>query len=148
MADQVSKCSRILNIAEEFLDSSTEEGEEEEMFVLNNLEKRAIPKTVNYVENVVSQLEDSQFKSHFRVTRATCYKLIEQFERSDCYPTNHKGGSTLIFAEHHILSFLWFAGNKSTIRETGDRFNMSLSTFMSVQEQVVSYFMDILPAVI
>ncbi|KAF5294299.1 hypothetical protein FQA39_LY13443 [Lamprigera yunnana] len=106
MADQVSKYSRILNFAEEFLDSSTEESEEEEeMFVLNNLEKRAIPKIVNYVENVVSQLEDSQFKSHFRVTRATCYKLIEQFERSDCYPTNHKGGSTLIFAEHHILSF-------------------------------------------
>ncbi|KAF5281567.1 hypothetical protein FQA39_LY05102 [Lamprigera yunnana] len=108
MADQVSKYSRIFNFAEEFLDSSTEESEEEEeMFVLNNLEKRAIPKIVNYVENVDSQVEDSQFKSHFRVTRATCYKLIEQFERSDCYPTNHKGGSTLIFAEHHILSFLW-----------------------------------------
>ena len=34
------------------------------------------------------------------------------------------------------------------MRKTGDRFNMSLSTFAAVQERVISYLMHILPTVV
>ncbi|KAK5648171.1 hypothetical protein RI129_003063 [Pyrocoelia pectoralis] len=41
-----------------------------------------------------------------------------------------------------------FAANKSSIRDISDRFNMSLSTFHSVEMRVISFFIDILPKII
>ncbi|XP_031358255.1 putative nuclease HARBI1 [Photinus pyralis] len=153
MTDQLQQQFQKFNIFMEFAielleSSSSDESDQEIGILVDQMHKHPIPKIINYVENVVSILNDSQFKSHFRVKRTTCYRLVEQFARSEFYPSEHKGGSSLISAECHILSFLWYAGNNCTIRESGDRFNMSLSTFSSVQRRVMSFLLDLLPTVI
>lgn len=48
-----------------------------------------------------------QFKSHFRVARATAYKIIDIYAISQFYPSDRThGGNKSTSAELDILSFL------------------------------------------
>ncbi|KAH6926478.1 hypothetical protein HPB50_018738 [Hyalomma asiaticum] len=71
----------------------------------------------------------TQLRSNFRLARSACYELIKQFEASEFYPSdrNH-GGVPVKTPEEHILSFLWYAVNKASMREVAVLFDMAEST--------------------
>lgn len=91
-----------------------------------------------------------QFKRHFRVNRSTSVKLREAFEASRHFPkTASHGGKPVKSPEVHILSFLWFAGNKTVLRSVAQRFNTSVSTMHTMVERVMNFLLeDVAPLVI
>uniref|UniRef100_A0A6B0VBN9 Putative nuclease harbi1 isoform x1 n=2 Tax=Ixodes ricinus TaxID=34613 RepID=A0A6B0VBN9_IXORI len=107
------------------------------------------PKIVGYIEDVVHEYSDEEFRRNFRLPRSACYDLISDFEESSFYPDSFsRGGIPQKTAEEHILSFLWFAGNKCCIRDVAGRFNLSEGGFHNMKERVVNYLLSIAPSVI
>ncbi|XP_020297208.1 uncharacterized protein LOC109861810 [Pseudomyrmex gracilis] len=89
-------------------------------------------------------MSNKTFQSHFRMSRKTCYKITEKFERSTFYPSDRSHGRTPISsAEKHVLLFLWFAGNKCSLRELGDRLDVSISTCECVLQKVMDFLYNI-----
>ncbi|XP_011858510.1 PREDICTED: putative nuclease HARBI1 isoform X4 [Vollenhovia emeryi] len=109
-----------INICDVLSSSSSSSDEE-----LWNDESRKIPKIENFID-VIHNLMDKEFKSHFRVSRTTAYKLIDAYSISQFYPSDRThGGSEIISAELDVLSFLWFAGNKVCLRDVSQRFGIA-----------------------
>ncbi|KAF5278534.1 hypothetical protein FQR65_LT10117 [Abscondita terminalis] len=110
MEDEIMKKLSSYEFLNTFLESSSDESDEDE--IIQSLStcrewKSKIPKIEGYIEKVVTTLNDKQFKSHFRLLRSTCYKVIQQFGNSKFYPKSDHGGTISLSAECHILSFLW-----------------------------------------
>lgn len=105
----------------------------------------------------------------------TCEQLINGFQQSDFFPKNEMhGGKPAVSAEKHILSFLWsvqnnkivifnnftniyiiylrifyrFAGNKSSMQDVADRFDIAISTFETILSRVMDYLLSIAKDVI
>ncbi|XP_071582458.1 putative nuclease HARBI1 [Temnothorax nylanderi] len=79
----------------------------------------------------------------------TCEQLIDGFQQSDFFPKNEMhGGRSAVSAEKHILSFLWFAGNKSSMRDVADRFDTAISTCETILSRVMNYLLSIAKDVI
>ncbi|XP_077272714.1 uncharacterized protein LOC143903145 isoform X2 [Temnothorax americanus] len=109
---------------------------------------RKIPKIKNFVQ-VVHNLTDKDFKSHFRTARITAYKIIEIYEHSGFYPLDRShGGSEPTTAELDILSFLWFAGNKVCLRDVSQRFGVCHATTFKQNDQVLNFLIDMAPKII
>lgn len=90
-----------------------------------------------------------QFRRNFRLPRRACYDLIKQFEKSHFFPFDrHHGGAPAKTPEEHILSFLWYAVNKASIREVAVLFNMADSTQLTVIDRVLGFLVAIAPEVI
>ncbi|CAN7951126.1 unnamed protein product [Ixodes pacificus] len=67
------------------------------------------PKIVCYIESVVHEYSDEEFRRNFRLPRSVCDDLISGFEESAFYPNMFsRGGTPQKTAEEHILSFLWY----------------------------------------
>ncbi|KAM7300348.1 putative nuclease HARBI1 [Ixodes scapularis] len=108
-----------------------------------------IPKIENYVENVVHAYSDYEFRRNFRLERAVCDDLIARFGSSEFCPTDGRhGGASPKSAEDHVLSFLWYAGNKTCLRDIGGRFNASDSAEFVMVQRVMDFLCDIAPEVI
>ncbi|XP_077274998.1 uncharacterized protein LOC143904307 [Temnothorax americanus] len=137
----------LFNILETFLESSSSSSEEEEIITTLRT-RRIIPKTVNYVE-CVKKMDNDTFCRHFRMCPETCEQLIDGFQQSDFFPKNEMhGGRSAVSAEKHILSFLWFAGNKSSMRDVADRFDTAISTCETILSRVMNYLLSIAKDVI
>ncbi|KAK8771865.1 hypothetical protein V5799_024893 [Amblyomma americanum] len=90
---------------------------------------KKIPKVTNYLETVVRLYSEEEFRRNFRLPEKTCRELIERFAVSRFYPSHRThGGSAVKTAEEHILSFLWYAGNKASMRQVATLFDMAEST--------------------
>ncbi|XP_075544273.1 uncharacterized protein LOC142578684 [Dermacentor variabilis] len=70
------------------------------------------PKVDRFVDRVVRRLDDTGFRQHFQISRSVCYRLIADYENASFYPKRYGGTHPQKSAEEHVLSFLWFAGNK------------------------------------
>ncbi|KAL3251812.1 hypothetical protein MRX96_055041, partial [Rhipicephalus microplus] len=90
-----------------------------------------------------------QFRTNFHLARSPCYELIKQFEPSEFHPSdrNH-GGVPVKTPEEHILSFLWYAVNKASMREVAVLFDMAESTQFAVTDRVLGFLCKIAPDVI
>ncbi|XP_018403339.1 PREDICTED: putative nuclease HARBI1 [Cyphomyrmex costatus] len=89
-------------------------------------------------------MEKDTFCRHFRLCPETCEQLIDGFQQSDFFPKNEMhGGKSAVSAEKHILSFLWFAGNKSSMRDVADRFDIAISTCETILSRVMNYLLSI-----
>ncbi|CAN7999219.1 unnamed protein product [Ixodes pacificus] len=109
----------------------------------------AVPKVKEYVLTVVNAYSDKEFRRNFRLARVPCYDLIDQFEGSSFFSsTSHHGGSPTKTAEEHILSFLWYVANKSSMRECALLFNMADSTVLAVIDRVLDFLCSIAPDII
>ncbi|XP_011858507.1 PREDICTED: putative nuclease HARBI1 isoform X2 [Vollenhovia emeryi] len=132
-----------INICDVLSSSSSSSDEE-----LWNDESRKIPKIENFID-VIHNLMDKEFKSHFRVSRTTAYKLIDAYSISQFYPSDRThGGSEIISAELDVLSFLWFAGNKVCLRDVSQRFGVCPATTFRQNERVVNFLIDMAPIII
>ncbi|XP_032687262.1 uncharacterized protein LOC116851696 [Odontomachus brunneus] len=144
MAEQQIDTSLALQLLE-VLSSSSSSSSNEDKFV-NELRK--IPKIKHFID-VVHNITDKEFKSHFRVSRTTAYKLIQVYSISRFYPSDRThGGSESISAESDILSFLWFAGNKVCLRDVSQRFGVCPATTFRQNERVVNFLIDMAPKII
>ncbi|KAK8772751.1 hypothetical protein V5799_024004 [Amblyomma americanum] len=108
-----------------------------------------VPKVADYVCTVVKHYSGEEFRRNFRLRRQACYDLIAMFEESECFPSNrHHGGSPAKTPEEHILSFVWYAANKASMRECSVLFNMAESTQLVVINRVLDFLCHIASNVI
>nr|CAI5846931.1 unnamed protein product [Callosobruchus analis] len=82
------------------------------------------------------------------MTRATAEQLALRYQNSPIFCRSNHGGRGIIPAYEQILSFLWFAGNKSCIRDVSERFNIGTSTFFRQQNRILDFLIDLAPVVI
>lgn len=108
-----------------------------------------IPKVNNYVDTAVNFYSEKEFRRNFRLPRKACCELIQKFEESIFCPSGRRsGGSPAKRPDEHILSFLWYASNKASMREVAILFNMAESTLLAVIERVLQFLCYIAPDVI
>ncbi|XP_040077298.1 uncharacterized protein LOC115329180 [Ixodes scapularis] len=103
------------------------------------------PKITRYVEDVLRAYSDEEFRRNFRLQREPAYAVIERYERSAYYRGSIHGGSNPKTAEVCILSFLWYAGNKTCIRDVAGRFDMGESTLSRILNRVAEFLCSIAP---
>ncbi|KAH7973555.1 hypothetical protein HPB49_002374 [Dermacentor silvarum] len=150
---QESSVMLLEHLATEGLEASSSDDDDRHIYANKFAELFAehleVPKVKGYVQKVVSDYSDKQFRSNFRLPRSACNQLVKQFEASECFPSdrNH-GGVPVKSAEEHILSFLWYAVNKASMREVAVLFNMAESTQFAVIDRVLGFLCAIAPDVI
>lgn len=98
------------------------------------------------VFSFVSFLE--QFRRHFRLARPVAEKLVAEFAVSSMCPSSTHGGVQAKSAETHVLTFIWYAANKTCMRDVASRFDMSESTVYRVLQRVAQFLMTLGPSVI
>ncbi|KAM7295371.1 protein ALP1-like [Ixodes scapularis] len=106
------------------------------------------PRTSGFMD-VVRAYSDSEFRTHFLMSRATTVSLTRQFYQSGHYLENTgHGGCPQKSPEEHILSFLWYAVNNSCIREVARRFDTSESTLHRNMDKVLCFLCSLSPRLI
>ncbi|KAB0802301.1 hypothetical protein PPYR_04487 [Photinus pyralis] len=110
----------------ELLTSSSSEDEEDWCILINNRQ---------------------EFQKYFRLRRNTAELLIQKFKQCK-HQRNDHGGRAPISAEIHIYSFLWFAGNKCTMKDVAQRFNITESSFHRAKNRVMDFLMELGPTII
>ncbi|KAH7955277.1 hypothetical protein HPB52_000081 [Rhipicephalus sanguineus] len=106
------------------------------------------PKVEHFVDDVVRQYSDEEFRRHFRLSRRVATELIAGFASSPMCPTDNHDGKAAKSAETHILSFIWYAANKTCMRDVADRFNLAESTVHRVLQRVADYLCTLGPTVL
>ncbi|KAH8024537.1 hypothetical protein HPB51_025456 [Rhipicephalus microplus] len=106
------------------------------------------PKVVGFIEDVVRQYSDHEFRRHFRLARPVAEKLVVEFAVSSMCPSSTQGGVQAKSAETHVLTFIWYAANKICMRNVASRFDMSESTVYRVLKRVAQFLMTLGPSVI
>ncbi|KAM7312911.1 hypothetical protein ISCGN_009815 [Ixodes scapularis] len=91
---------------------------------------------------LVAQVSD-QFCRNFRLMRPIAYELIDNFGASPMFPPATHGGLPAKTPEEHVLSFLWYAANRSCIRDAAGRFNVAESSLHRMMRRVVDFILSI-----
>ncbi|XP_066584830.1 putative nuclease HARBI1 [Prorops nasuta] len=78
------------------------------------------------------------FQSHFRMNKDTANILINIYENSE-YCSKRKTAKT---ATEDILTFLWFAGNKDSMRGVVELFGCSIKTVFQRNLRVMNYLVS------
>ncbi|KAL3207150.1 hypothetical protein MRX96_010467 [Rhipicephalus microplus] len=63
-------------------------------------------------------------------------------------PSSTHGGVQAKSAETHVLTFIWYAANKTCMRDVASPFDMSESTVYRVLQRLVQFLMTLGPSVI
>ncbi|XP_065365590.1 putative nuclease HARBI1 [Calliphora vicina] len=105
------------------------------------LERNCLPRVKNFVENVIHQYSETDFKKNLRLSRESAQYLMERYSTWYLVRT-YQGGRKQTSVETQILSFLWFSGNKTTFREVANVFDMSLSNLHSSFQKVLKFLLD------
>ncbi|KAL3210198.1 hypothetical protein MRX96_037335 [Rhipicephalus microplus] len=106
------------------------------------------PKVVGFIEDVVRQYSDHEFRRHFRLARPVAEKLVAEFAVSTMCPSSTHGRVQAKSAETHVLTFIWYAANKTCMRDVASRFDMSENTVYRVLQRVAQFLMTLGPSVI
>lgn len=97
--------------------SSSEDSDEDIIFA----ERRKRPKVVSYIENVVTQWDDLDFRSHFRLTRTAVEILLLELNFKNCVTPGRPPNAPL----DSLLLTLWTLANQESFRGIADRFGVS-----------------------
>ncbi|XP_067138064.1 putative nuclease HARBI1 [Centruroides vittatus] len=92
-------------------------------FLYAAVEKSKKAKIEGYVENIVPRYSDMDFKSHFRLSRSTVQRLMEQFPEERTGPG--QAGLRETSLQTVVLMSLWLLGNQESFRGIADRFGIS-----------------------
>nr|XP_037275307.1 uncharacterized protein LOC119167944 [Rhipicephalus microplus] len=106
------------------------------------------PKVVGFIEDVVRQYSDHEFRRHFRLARPVAEKLVAEFAVSSMCPSSTHGEVQAKSAETHVLTFIWYEANKTCMRDVASRFDMSESIVYRVLQRVAQFLMTLVPSVI
>ncbi|KAL3222839.1 hypothetical protein MRX96_028332 [Rhipicephalus microplus] len=85
---------------------------------------------------------DHEFRRHFRLARPVAEKLVAEFAVSSMCPSSTHGGVQAKSSETHVLTFIWYAANKTCMRDVASRFDMSESTVYRVLQKVAQFLDD------
>ncbi|KAL3193642.1 hypothetical protein MRX96_016986 [Rhipicephalus microplus] len=105
-------------------------------------------KVVGFIEDAVRQYSDHEFRRHFRLARPVAEKLVVEFAVTSMCPSSTHGGVQAKSAETHVLTFIWYASNKTCMRDVASHFDMSESTVYRVLQRVAQFLMTLGPSVI
>ncbi|XP_018396136.1 PREDICTED: putative nuclease HARBI1 [Cyphomyrmex costatus] len=129
-------CLRV-TLEESDEESSDESDSAEIVNIINDYYER-IPKVhcQNYIENVVWQYTDNDFKSHFRLSRQTFIFLLELLSPQLSKQSEGCGRYT-ISSEKTLLLAIWMMATPNSYRCVADRFGVGKGTaWRSVQKVV------------
>lgn len=116
--------------------------------LLNAFEKRRRVCIRDYLDDVVDNYSEEEFRRHFRISVNLFNSLIEQFEESADYQ-NLRQNQCSISARAHIATFLWFAGHEAcSFRDVADRFDLSVSSVNRILTRTISFISNMAPNVI
>ncbi|XP_075550731.1 uncharacterized protein LOC142584489 [Dermacentor variabilis] len=101
------------------------------------------PKVVGFIEDVVRQYLDDEFRRHFRLSRPVAEKLIADFAASSMCPSGTHKGVPAKSVETHILSFVWYAANKTCMRNVASRFDLSESSVYRILHRVADFLLTL-----
>ncbi|XP_072145075.1 putative nuclease HARBI1 [Dermacentor andersoni] len=131
--DEDSSCSTDSSTSS----SSDSSGDDEDLALYEQMfeqlftppEKR--PKVESYVEKTVAAFSDEEFA-----------KSPHYASRTD------RGGLPPKSPQEHVQSFLWYATNKSCIRDVAGRFEVGESTHHTMMYPVMAFLLDIAPRIV
>ncbi|KAJ1528142.1 hypothetical protein ONE63_008056 [Megalurothrips usitatus] len=107
--------------------------------------RRKVPRLENYVEEVMPRWTDSDFKSHFRMSRETFeYVLGVIADRL----RRREPGLPMISPEKQFLITIWRMATPDSYRSLCEKFNVSRSTALATVRRVTKALVNIAPAVI
>ena len=117
-----------------------------------NPRRTKVPRTVGYAEVTVPAYRLDDFRSHFRMTRATFETASTAIYNEDQgelpeYPST-AGGRPSIAPEKHLLVTLWYLGNISCIRDISDRFDICDYTVWKVIRRISAVLCRLAPTFI
>ncbi|KAI4467766.1 hypothetical protein MML48_2g00003172 [Holotrichia oblita] len=79
----------------------------------------------NYVDKIIPNFTNEQFRQHFRMNRSTFEQLLPLISLS--ISTTHIGRPSIAI-EKQLLSVLWILATPDSYRSVGERFNLSKSS--------------------
>ncbi|XP_067648031.1 putative nuclease HARBI1 [Eurosta solidaginis] len=99
---------------------------------------------MDFVQGVVSLYTNVEFNKHFRVERDSAEYLISKYSISQYYAKrSYKGGRPQLAPNTHVLLFLWFCSNKTTIRYVSNLFYISYSFAHYMINNVTSFLVEL-----
>ncbi|XP_021370047.1 putative nuclease HARBI1 [Mizuhopecten yessoensis] len=97
-----------------------------------------------YVENVVTNYDEIEFRSQFRMTRRSFNLLTNLIYATDKVSTYHDQGREPIQLEKQVLVTVWYLANKDSHREIADRFNITVSSVARTKSRVIDAIMALM----
>ncbi|XP_066589735.1 putative nuclease HARBI1 [Prorops nasuta] len=101
-----------------------DDDEEDDLLILYSSNRETHKRIENYIPQVLLNYSLSDFKSHFRLSKATFEALLEKI--GSCLLQTPDGPKIMPFKQLAIT--LWVLGNQEVYRSVSDRFNMAKST--------------------
>ncbi|XP_067135134.1 putative nuclease HARBI1 [Centruroides vittatus] len=122
-------------------DSSSSSDEES-----NESQRRAyVPRIKNYITEIVPLYSSSDFRSHFRLSRASFEALSNLLMPKITNHAINRAGRPSLTACDKVLMTLWFLGNREAYRSVSDRFGVSKSTLFRVVQTTCTALSELAP---
>ncbi|KAK3912072.1 Protein ANTAGONIST OF LIKE HETEROCHROMATIN PROTEIN 1 [Frankliniella fusca] len=107
--------------------------------------RRKVPRLENYVEEVMPLWTDSDFKSHFRMSRATFEYVLGVIGNR---LARNQPGLAMISPEKQFLIAIWRMATPDSYRSICEKFNVSRSTALLSVRRVTRALVTLAPALI
>ncbi|KAJ8914013.1 hypothetical protein NQ315_012036 [Exocentrus adspersus] len=102
--------------------TSSSSSEEESLF-----ERRVQHKSESkFVEKQILKYDETEFKPHFRMTKATAYYVINLIEEENIFPV-HQSGREKVTPKKGFLMTVWYLANMETFRQVANRFDVTMN---------------------
>ena len=114
-----------------YLNDQNEESSEPELWLLLLNKMRPIchiPKVLGFVEHVIPNYLNIDFRRDFRISQDTFHSLFTHLKPALQYHEYSGFGHEGLSVEKQILLFLWYLSNQDSMREVSRLFGVSKST--------------------
>ncbi|XP_067625304.1 putative nuclease HARBI1 [Eurosta solidaginis] len=133
----------VYSAVDDLLESSSSSSDDEELALVLHPTNKYL-RVMDFVQGVVNLYANVEFKKHFRVERDSAEYLISKYPISRYYAKrSYKEGRPQLAPNTHVLLFLWFCSNKTTIREVSNLFNISYSFAHYMINNVTSFLVEL-----
>ncbi|XP_067212784.1 putative nuclease HARBI1 [Linepithema humile] len=139
---QILTCAELLFYEEEHENSYNKEFKNVIMFLSKRSIKRPINRLQGYVENVIPCYNDEQFKSHFRMKRATFNYILQIIK-----PTllRSRSGRKTISPEKQFFIAIWKMATPDSYRSICEKFNVARATALNAVRKVTKALVKLAP---
>ncbi|XP_071648622.1 putative nuclease HARBI1 [Temnothorax longispinosus] len=114
-------------------EDSSSSDDEWNVLLFKREKRKHRPRIQNYVDNVVVRYMGHDFKSHFRMSKATFQYLLEMLRP---YLTRKTKGCPMIPASHQLMIAIWKMATMDSYRSVCDRFNVGRATAVRAVRRV------------
>ena len=122
-------------------------GEEDDDLILfaaaSTFARRNLNRIRGYFEQTLPTYSLDEFKSHFRMQRATSEVVVREVMATGNIPAGDPFGRHAIDPRKQVLLFLWCMANQEATRLVPDRFNVTFSSVTRVLHRVTKSLLAI-----